>query len=368
MVVVGPVLGPILGGYLTFNYAWRWIFYINIPFGVLAGLITWHIARSRDTKPKYSKIDLVGLGLLAIGVTCLQVLVDNGQQYDWFRSDLIKTLTISSVIGFILFVVWAITDKDPLIDLKLFKNRNFAVGTTVTAISFAVIFGNMVVFPLFLEETMGYTAEVAGLAVSTMGLLPLILLPLVAKAMEKMRLSMMAAACFILFFGVYLYYSFITTQISFDYAALSRLMVGIPVAIYMAPLSAITLAHVPAEQLTAASGIFHFFRVFFGGLGTSLFVTLWERRTVFHHSNLSAFAAPDNPAAVEALKGLNHFGLTGEAGLETMDALVTQQASTLAANDVFWTSAWLFLPLIFLCILFKKRKEGQFSLEQSLGH
>ena len=368
VVVVGPVLGPILGGYLTFNYTWRWIFYINIPFGILAGIITWHIIKDRNTKPKYRKIDLVGLGLLTIGVTCLQVLVDNGQQYDWFRSNLIKTLSISSAIGFILFIVWAITDKDPLIDLKLFKNRNFAVGTTVTAISFAVIFGNMVIFPLFLEETMGYTAEVAGLAVSTMGLLPLLLLPLAAKAIEKMRLSVIAVACFTLFFAVYLYYSFITTQISFGYAAFSRLMVGLPVAFYIAPLSAITLAYIPSEQLTAASGIYHFFRVFFGGLGTSLFVTLWERRTVFHHSNLTAFATPDNPAAVEVIKGLNHFGLTEEASLETMDALVTQQASILAANDVFWTSAWLFLPLIFFCILFKKRREGQFSLEQSLGH
>lgn len=362
VVVVGPVLGPILGGYLTFNYVWRWIFYINIPFGIIASVLTWKLVKDRDTMPLDRKIDFIGLALLAVGVTCLQVLVDFGQQYDWFRSDLIRTLAIGSFIGFIFFALWAITGRDPLIDFKLFKNRNFALGTFVTATSFAVIFGNMVVFPLFLEETMNYTAQVAGLAVSTMGILPLVLLPLVAKMMEKVRLKFVVMICFLLFWAVYLFYSFITTQISFSYAAISRLMVGLPVAIYMAPLTAITLAHVSPNQLTAASGVFHFFRIFCGGLGTSLFVTLWERRTVFHRFNLIETLTPFNPLADSALKELHHAGLEEKAGLETLNVMAGQQAAVLAANDVFWTSAWLFLPLIFFAFWFQKRKTTDVAL------
>jgi len=362
VVVVGPVLGPILGGYLTYNYVWRWIFYINIPFGILASVITWKLIIDRDSKPISRRIDFIGLSLLAIGVTCLQVLVDFGQQYDWFRSDAIRLLAIASFVGFLFFVIWAITGKDPLIDFKVFKCPNFALGTFVTAASFAVMFGNMVVFPLFLEETMNYTAQVAGLAVSTMGILPLVLMPLVAKIMERARLKYVIMTSFALFLGVYLFYSFITTQISFSYAAISRLMVGLPVAIYMAPLTAITLAHVPSNQMTSASGVFHFFRIFCGGLGTSLFVTLWERRTVFHRFNLIEVLNPFNPHTESTLKELHHMGLKGKEGLEVLNLMAGQQAEVLAANDVFWTSAWLFLPLIFLAFWFKKRKTTEVNL------
>ncbi|MCB1118244.1 MAG: hypothetical protein KDK50_06665, partial [Chlamydiia bacterium] len=248
------------------------------------------------------------------------------------------------------------------IDFKVFKCPNFALGTFVTAASFAVMFGNMVVFPLFLEETMNYTAQVAGLAVSTMGILPLVLMPLVAKIMERARLKYVIMTSFALFLGVYLFYSFITTQISFSYAAISRLMVGLPVAIYMAPLTAITLAHVPSNQMTSASGVFHFFRIFCGGLGTSLFVTLWERRTVFHRFNLIEVLNPFNPHTESTLKELHHMGLKGKEGLEVLNLMAGQQAEVLAANDVFWTSAWLFLPLIFLAIWFKKRKTTEVNL------
>ena len=370
VVIIGPILGPILGGFLTYNYVWRWIFYINIPFGILAAWITWNIAKDRDTAPLDRKIDFVGLSLLALGVTCLQVMVDNGQQWDWFRSDMIWTLTILSFIGFIILVIWQLTSKDPLIDFKLFKNRNFAVGTVVTSVAYTLFFGNMVVMPLWLQEYMGYTAEWAGFVLAWMGLLPLIGMPLVVKLMEKCSLRLIIGICMTLFFIVFISFSFFTPQVGYEFLSFSRLCLGAPIALYMAPLTALTLSRVPAEKLSMASGLFHFFRIFFGGIGTSLLTTLWERRTIFHHFNLASDQTPFNPMTQGMLKALGDLGQTGQKGLEMFNLLVDNQAAVLALNDVFWVTAWCFLPLIILTRFFQRRPTRGIPADPTelLGH
>ncbi|HPE85011.1 MAG TPA: DHA2 family efflux MFS transporter permease subunit [Chlamydiales bacterium] len=357
VVVVGPILGPILGGYLTYNYVWRWIFYINIPFGVIAAWITWQLARMNDTEPVKRNIDFIGLSLLAIGVTCLQVMVDNGQQYDWFRSDMIWTLMIGSFIGFIFLIIWQLTSHDPLIDLTLFKNRNFAVGTFVTAVAYMLFFGNMVVLPLWLQEFMGYTAQWAGFALAWMGFLPLALMPLLVKLMQKYSLRPIVGLCMTLFFATFMSFSFFTPQVGFEFVALSRFCLGLPIAFYMAPLATLTLARLPPEKLAMGSGIFHFVRIFFGGVGTSLITTLWERRTIFHHFNLASTQTPFNPMTQSVLHLLDQVHLTGKRGLDALNMLVDQQAALLALNDVFWVSAWCFVPLIGLTFLFKRRPQ-----------
>ena len=357
VVIVGPILGPILGGYLTYNYVWRWIFYINIPFGLLSAYLTWKIVHDRDTEPIPRQIDFVGLALLAIGVTCLQVLVDNGQQYDWFRSKLIWTLTITAFIGFLYFIIWQLMRKEPLIDLTLFKNRNFTIGTVIVSVAYMLFFGNMVVVPLWLQQFMGYTAEWAGFAMAPMGIVPLLAMPVAVKLMQKMSLRLVIAVCMTLFAIAFFAFSFQTPQINFKFIAFSRLCVGVPLAIYMAPLAALSLARIEPEKLSMASGVFHFVRVFFGGIGTSLMTTLWQRRAVFHHFNLASTLTPFNPEAKQTLETLGRAGLTGKAGLTTLNDMVDAQAALLSLNDVFWLIAWSFIPLILLCALFRRRPQ-----------
>ena len=158
VAVVGPIAGPILGGWITFDYKWPWIFYINIPIGIICCFLIWSVYKSRETPIKKFPVDWVGIALLAIGVSALQIFLDKGQEYDWWHSNMIRILTVISFISLVFLVIWELTDKNPIIDLRLFKNRNFSLGTFLTALSYMVLFGAIVLTPLWLQTNMGYTA------------------------------------------------------------------------------------------------------------------------------------------------------------------------------------------------------------------
>ncbi|MCB1107048.1 MAG: DHA2 family efflux MFS transporter permease subunit [Chlamydiia bacterium] len=357
VAVVGPIAGPILGGWITFNYSWPWIFFINIPVGIFCIMIIRFLYKSRETpKIKTSKIDGMGILLLAFAVSTLQIVLDQGQQLDWWRSNVIITLTVISVVSFTFLFIWELTHKAPIIDFRMFKNRNFAIGTLVTALSYMILFGVIVITPLWLQEQMGYTAQVAGLAVSTMGLLPFFTVILVAKLMDKVSLKWLVALSFISYGAVLFYYSTFTTAVSYEVIALSRLFLGIGICIWIAPLTAITFANVSHEKLNMGTGIFHFFRILMGGIGASIFVTFWERRGTFHHSNLVDSINPYNPSSKELFSDLSRYKIVGKKALTIVDNLAWNQAMLLSLNDLFWVGGWIFIGLIALTFLFKKRK------------
>jgi MFS transporter, DHA2 family, multidrug resistance protein len=353
--VCGPVFGPLIGGYFSFNYSWRWIFYVNIPIGLISAIATWYIVSSKDTKPIKRKIDLTGFILVTFAVVALQILVDNGENNDWFQSNFIVTLAIISFISFTLLIIWLLNSKEPIIDLALFKNRNFTVGTAVTAISYCIIVGNLLVFPLWLELYMGYDSLTAGLAISVMGIGPILVAPLALFLMNKFPLRYITAFCMVCFFYAFYYFSFFSTEVDFNYATLSRFFIGIPIGYYLAPLTVMTMAYIPSEKLSMASGIFQFFRIFFAGLGTSLLVSVFERRTTFHHVLNSESLTPYRIATEGALADLSNSDYTREIGLELLNFATEQQSATLGLNDVSLLSAYVYIPLIFLCLLFKSR-------------
>ena len=357
VAIVGPILGPIIGGWITYNYSWPWIFYINIPVGILACIIIWNIYRSRETPTKKSTIDWVGLGLLAIGVSALQILLDKGQQYDWWRSNTIVILSIVSFLSLLFLVMWVLTDECPIVDLKLFKNRNFALGTGLTAISYMVFFGAIVLSPLMLQTNMGYTSTWAGFAVSSMGIPSFVTALFVAKLMDKVSMKKLVAASFIIYAISFFFFTRLDTSSSFGWIFFSRFVMGIGIITYLAPLTVLSFAHFPHHQLAMGQGIFHFCRIFMGGVGASLSVTIWQRRGVFHHSNLVDSISPFQPQSKQMFATLAENGIVGKQAAQIADNEVWHQAIMLGANDVFWVSMWIFIFLTFGTFFFKKRKK-----------
>lgn len=368
VAVVGPIAGPILGGWITFNYSWPWIFFINIPVGFFCILVIRSLYKNKETKIEKVRVDTVGILLLAFAVSTLQIILDQGQQLDWWRSNIIIILAVVSIISFTFLFIWELTYKTPIMDLRMFKNRNFSIGTIATALSFMVLFGTIVITPLWLQEMMGYTAQVAGLAVSTMGILPFFTVILVAKLMDRVRLKYLVAFSFFNYGVVLFYYSGFTTAVSFEAIALSRLLLGIGICTWLAPLTAITFARVPTEKLAMGQGMFHFFRILMGGVGTSVFVTVWERRGTYHHSNIVDSINPYNPISKELFTDLKQYGIMGKKALTVVDTMAWKQAMMLSLNDIFYLGGWAFMLLILLTFFFKKRKHLPADQLPPAGH
>lgn len=344
--VVAPIFGPILGGWITDNYTWPWIFYINLPIGIFSAYVTWRLLKNRETKISKPRFDAVGLFLMAVGIGCLQVLLDKGQDLDWFNSNAIITLAITSFICLAFFIVWELTDTEPVVDLTLFKNRNFAIGTLVISLGYMAFFGNVVIFPLWLQTQMGYTPTWAGVAAAPIGVFSLLLSPFVGQMINRFDLRVLASVSFIIFAGVSFWNSSFNTDVSFTQLVIPRFVMGIGVAFYFTPLISIILYGMPGNQIASALGIANFLRILGGSFGTSLSVALWERREAFHHSHLTQNITNLNPFSLRAVDQLHHLGFTGLKAYQQLVLIITNQAFMLAINDVFWVFGWIFLILL----------------------
>jgi DHA2 family multidrug resistance protein len=352
VIAIGPILGPVIGGWLTQDYVWRWIFYINIPTGLISAAIIWAILHDRETEIHKSRIDWVGLLLLTIGVSTLQIMLDNGEQYDWFRSPMINLLTAISFISLSFLVAWELFTDNPLIDLRLFKSRNFTVASIVIFVSYILVFGVIVVIPLWLQTQMGYTSFWAGLALAPMGVCFFLFGKFLSDLMNRFRLEALLMVAFALFTLAFLHFSLITTAVDFSTLALSVLMLSAAAYFWFGPALALSLKGIPEEKVSSASGLFYFFRTYGIGIGTSLFVYLWDRRTIFHHARLS-----------EISKKPFFGGLDENQGMAVWNELMGQQTAMLGLNDLFFLSALCSVGLFFLVlgayILGKRDKQTQ---------
>ena len=347
-VLVAPVVGPLLGGWITDNIAWPWIFYINIPVGILAALLTWSLYRDRAHPPVRVPLDRIGLALLVLWVGAMQIMVDKGKELDWFGSSEIVILALLAVLGFAFFLVWELGAAHPIVDLRLFARRNFLMGTVSLSIAYGVIFGNIVLLPLWLQQYMGYTATWAGLAMAPVGLLAIVLSPWVGKNVNRIDPRRLASAAFLGFAAVLWMRSLFNTQADFGTILLPTLLQGIAMALFFIPLQSIALSGLPPERMPAATGLSNFVRITAGAVGTSVFTTLWENRAALHHANLSEQISLANPTAVQTLADLQHAGMGREQALALMNRMIDQQAFTMAATDLFWLSSMLFVALVAL--------------------
>jgi DHA2 family multidrug resistance protein len=354
--LVAPVTGPLLGGWITDNIAWPWIFYINIPVGLLAATVTWSIYRTRDPGPRKVPLDLVGLGLLVTWVGAMQIMIDKGKELDWFGSGQIVTLAVVAVVGFAFFLAWELTDSHPIVNVRLFARRNFLMGTSALAVAYGLFFGNVVLLPLWLQQWMGYTATWAGIVTAPVGVLAILLSPWVGKNVTRIDPRKLATVAFI-GFGIVLWMrSQFNVQAPVLTILIPTLLQGAAMAFFFIPLQAIIFSGLTPEQLPAASGLSNFARITAGAIGTSLFTTLWEDRAALHHAQLAESVNRGNDAATQAMAQLGAAGQTPEQVAATLNRLLDQQAYTMAVTDVFYLSAALFVALIALVWLTQPKR------------
>jgi DHA2 family multidrug resistance protein len=356
--LVAPVMGPLLGGWITDNISWPWIFYINIPVGIVAASITWTLYRKRESTTHKVPIDAIGLALLVLWVGSMQLMLDKGKELDWFHSAEVVTMAVVAVVGFAFFLVWELTDKHPVVDLSLFKRRNFWSGAVATAVAYGLFFGNVVLLPLWLQQWMGYTATQAGMIMAPVGLLAIFFSPVVGLTVAKIDPRRYATFSFLVFALVLWMRSNFNTQADFVTIIIPTVIQGIAMAFFFIPLVTITLSGLTPDRIPAASGLSNFLRITAGAMGTSLTTTLWDNRATLHHSQLAETINQGNNAATSAMSGLTSSGFSADQVLGQVNRIVDQQAYMLATNDIFYASAILFLLLIPLVWLARPQKGG----------
>lgn len=356
IVITAPIVGPILGGWISYDYHWPWIFYINIPVGIFSMIAIWLILKDRETLREKLPVDWVGLIFLAFGVTTLQFLLDKGEQYDWFHSPIILACGIISVISFTFLIVWSLTTDKPLMELKLFKIRSFAISVFYIAVMYAIYFGSVVLVPLWLQTSMNYTSIWAGLAVAPIGIAPFLIGPFMGKILDKFSTTLLLGICFILFAVSCFYTAYFDTDVDFWHVGFSRFLLGCAMVFFITPLFSLSMQDMPREKLASATGLFHFVRAMVGGIGTSVFTTLWIRRSEFHHARVGESLTIYSPETTSYLKKLAEAGLPGDQGLAQMNVALTQQADILSINDCFFLMGWIFVALLLFLPIGRKKK------------
>ena len=346
--LVAPVVGPVLGGWITDNISWPWIFYINVPVGIVAALATWAIYHKRETPTARVPVDAIGLSLLIVWVGAMQVMLDKGKDLDWFNSPTIIALACVAVVGFAIFLIWELTEEHPVVDLSLFRSRNFTVSTIAMLFAYGLFFGNVVLLPLWLQQYMGYTATLAGWVLAPVGFLAIVLSPVVGRYNDRVDPRILVTLSFAIFALVLFMRAHFNTDATIATLMLPTVIQGAGMAAFFIPLVSISLSGMAPERIPAASGLFNFARITAGAVGTSIATTLWDRRATLHHAQLIERLGSGDPATAAALGTLHSGGLSADQSYAMLNRLVDTQAFMLSADDIFYASGILFLLLIFL--------------------
>ena len=344
--LVAPICGPILGGYISDNIAWPWIFLINVPVGLICAFLCWRGMSNRETPTRKVPIDTTGFMLLLVWVGALQVMLDTGKEVDWFNSPAIVVETLVAIVGFIAWVIWELHEKHPIVDLSLFKSRNFALGTLALCLAYAVFFGSNLLQPLWLQTRMGYIATWAGLVAAPSGVVAVILTPFAAKLMQKIDARWVATIAMLAFAASFYMRSGFTPDADFKSLVWPMLMQGVAMSAFFLSMVTISLNGVPPHQLPSASGLSNFSRITAGSFAASLTTTIWERSESLHQTRLAETMASDDPTWLQAIEHLQAVGLSHAQAVGAVTNQVVNQAYLLATVDFFRASAWLTVLLI----------------------
>ena len=368
--ICAPAIGPTLGGWITDNYSWRWIFYINVPVGIVALLLVSQLVEDPPyiarLKARLSGFDFIGFSLLTVGVGALQIVLDKGQEDDWFGSHFITTLVVIAAAGLVSLVIWEWFQKEPIVDVRLFKNFNVATTNLMFLMLGAALFSSTVLMPQLLQTLMGYTAQKAGMVLSAGALVVLVVLPMVGRLTTRFQARHIIAFGWIgLAVAMYISSKQVDLLMSFRSATLLRVWQYIPVAFLFVPLTLAGYVGLAPEKTNAAAGLMNFFRNMGQSVGTSAVTTMIARRSQYHQSVLAEYTASDRfHASITALTmRLTRAGVSPhtaqQQAMGRLYALVQSQAAVLSYVDIYWLLAMGSLIMFVASFLLKRNEPGK---------
>lgn len=366
-VVFAPILGPVVGGWITDNWSWRWVFYINIPAGILAVILTLSfIFDPPYIRRKLTSVDYWGLTLLSIGLGCLQVVLDKGEREDWFNSNFIVTLSVISAVSLIAFVIVELRMEHPVVNLRVLKDRTFAFGNIIMFMGFFCIFGSIVLIPLYLQNLMGYTAFWAGLVLGPGGIASLMIMPVVGQLIKRglQPKLLLSLGLILTTYSLFLMAHF-NLDADFISVSIPRIILGFGMGMFFVPLGAASYVNIRVEDMGQATGIFNLLRNLGGSFGTAFSTTILSQRSQFHQHMLVENITPFNPVFQERFQTVMNFIAGGDTpswiqqkqGLTFFYGEVLRHAAMMAFNDTFWILGWLTGWLVILALLMKGPKK-----------
>nr|WP_230413221.1 DHA2 family efflux MFS transporter permease subunit [Paraburkholderia antibiotica] len=349
-VLLAPIFGPVVGGWIIDNFSWPWIFLINLPIGIFAFSVCTSLLRcdepaAHEAGNATSRVDLLGIALLVLGVGSLQIVLDLGHEHGWFDSPLILTLSIVAALSIVSLLIWEAGESHPVIDLSLFRDRTFSFCVLIISLgmmSFSVV---GVVFPLWLQAVMGYTAYHAGLATAPLGILALVFSILVGIYAPRFDARVLATFGFLVFAAVLWWNAHFTLTMTFVQIITPGLIQGIGLPCFFIPLTAATLSRVPDHKLAAASSLSNFLRTLSAAFGTAMSVTLWDNRALFHYDVIAQSVTKSSGNTQQFVQKLHGFGIDGAREVTSLHHIVQQQAYMMATGDMFYMASLTCLAL-----------------------
>ena len=364
-IMFGPIVGPLLGGWITDNWSWHWIFFINIPIGIVSILMCmFFIVDPPYMKRMKMKIDYWGLAFLAVGLGCLQIVLDKGQREDWFSSGFITWLTAVAALSLIMFVIVEFFAEHPIVNLKTFRNRTFSTGNLVMFFAFFNLLGSIVLLPVYLQTLMGYNATLAGMVLGPGGVATLVAMPIAGRLVTKVNpKGLLAFGIAVSAYSTYLMSKF-NLLADFDTVIWPRVVLGVGMGFLFIPLTTLTMGKIKKEDMGNATAIYNLLRNLGGSFGVAIVTTVLARRAQFHQNRLVDHLTPfDTNYQMAASRtsqileyGGLHPGTADQGALEAIYSRLLREASMISFNDAFYTLSVLMILVLPLVLIMKRSK------------
>jgi DHA2 family multidrug resistance protein len=360
--ILAPIAGPLIGGSLTDSVGWPWAFYINVPISIFVALMVWTLLRKRETQTVRRPVDYIGLGLLILWIGALQIILDNGQDKDWFGSSFIMILAVVAAIGFVAFLIWELTDEHPIVDLSVFRNRTFSVMAGAMALTFGSFFATVVLIPLWLQTNMGYTATWAGNAMAFQGMLGVVMAPIAAMLISRVDPRWLMSIGLGILAAVTFWRTGFAQNMTFWQIVAPQVFTGLGIPLFFVPLLGLSIAAVPAAQTASAAGLVNFIRTMSGAFGTALGTVLWDNAATSARVDLAGRLQNSQPV----LDKLQAQGLSLQQAVQNLSDMVQSQAVMLATNRVFLLLA-ITIAVVAAGVWLSPKPKGAVSLSAG-GH